>query len=253
MTAPREFPVFGLRFSQLLAAQKAIFYVLSQRRRKRRSKQKQQCNEAPRIGVGYDSHRLVAGRTLHLGGVVVPYERGLVGHSDGDALLHAIGDALCGAAGTSRYRPDVSRYGRRLERCRQPRTSARDLSARGGKRLRGRKYRRGCDRASAENIAVRGAMRAAIAEIVETSVEDVNLRGKNRRKDGRARRRRRHRGSRRLPADAALKSQHSLFNHRKRKALPVRVLAPAAPHRNYGNYEFAGSQLRGQRSNDAAF
>jgi 2-C-methyl-D-erythritol 2,4-cyclodiphosphate synthase len=52
-----------------------------------------------RVGVGYDVHRLVEGRTLRLGGVIVPYERGLAGHSDADVLLHAITDALLGAAG----------------------------------------------------------------------------------------------------------------------------------------------------------
>lgn len=52
-----------------------------------------------RIGSGFDAHRLVADRPLLLGGVRVPYERGLLGHSDGDCLLHAICDALLGAAG----------------------------------------------------------------------------------------------------------------------------------------------------------
>ncbi|MEX0749783.1 MAG: 2-C-methyl-D-erythritol 2,4-cyclodiphosphate synthase [Dehalococcoidia bacterium] len=51
-----------------------------------------------RIGQGFDAHRFVEGRKLMLGGVEVPYERGLAGHSDGDVLLHAIIDALLGAA-----------------------------------------------------------------------------------------------------------------------------------------------------------
>ena len=51
-----------------------------------------------RIGHGYDVHRLVTGRPLILGGVTVPYEKGLDGHSDADVLLHAITDALLGAA-----------------------------------------------------------------------------------------------------------------------------------------------------------
>ncbi len=50
-------------------------------------------------GIGWDSHRLVAGRPLILGGVEIPYERGLDGHSDADVLAHAIVDALLGAAG----------------------------------------------------------------------------------------------------------------------------------------------------------
>lgn len=52
-----------------------------------------------RVGSGYDVHRLVAGRKLILGGVAIPYEKGLLGHSDADVLLHAICDALLGAAG----------------------------------------------------------------------------------------------------------------------------------------------------------
>ncbi len=50
-----------------------------------------------RIGIGYDIHRLVKGRRLLLGGVEIPYSKGLLGHSDGDALLHAVCDALLGA------------------------------------------------------------------------------------------------------------------------------------------------------------
>ena len=51
-----------------------------------------------RFGMGYDVHRLVAGRKLILGGVEIPWEKGLLGHSDADVLLHAIADALLGAA-----------------------------------------------------------------------------------------------------------------------------------------------------------
>ena len=51
-----------------------------------------------RVGMGYDVHRLTEGRDLILGGVKIPYEKGLLGHSDADVLLHAIMDALLGAA-----------------------------------------------------------------------------------------------------------------------------------------------------------
>lgn len=51
-----------------------------------------------RIGHGYDVHRLAAGRRLILGGVEIPYEKGLLGHSDADVLVHAVMDALLGAA-----------------------------------------------------------------------------------------------------------------------------------------------------------
>jgi 2-C-methyl-D-erythritol 2,4-cyclodiphosphate synthase len=63
-----------------------------------------------RIGHGYDVHRLVEGRLLILGGVTVPYERGLLGHSDADVLTHAVMDALLGAAGLGdigRHFPDT--------------------------------------------------------------------------------------------------------------------------------------------------
>jgi 2-C-methyl-D-erythritol 2,4-cyclodiphosphate synthase len=52
-----------------------------------------------RVGIGFDSHRLIEGRKLILGLVEIPFERGLAGHSDGDVLSHAIADALLGAAG----------------------------------------------------------------------------------------------------------------------------------------------------------
>ena len=58
-----------------------------------------------RIGHGYDVHRLVEGRALILGGVAVPYEKGLLGHSDADVLTHALIDALLGAAAL----PDIGR------------------------------------------------------------------------------------------------------------------------------------------------
>ena len=63
-----------------------------------------------RIGEGWDTHALVEGRKLILGGVLVPYERGLLGHSDADVLLHAITDALLGAAALGdigRHFPDT--------------------------------------------------------------------------------------------------------------------------------------------------
>ena len=52
-----------------------------------------------RIGIGYDVHRLVEGRELVLGGVTIPFEKGLFGHSDADVLIHAVCDALLGATG----------------------------------------------------------------------------------------------------------------------------------------------------------
>ena len=67
-----------------------------------------------RIGYGYDVHRLVSGRRLVLGGVHIPYFKGLEGHSDADVLLHALTDALLGAAALgdmgSHFPPDDLRY-----------------------------------------------------------------------------------------------------------------------------------------------
>jgi 2-C-methyl-D-erythritol 2,4-cyclodiphosphate synthase len=65
---------------------------------------------AIRVGEGWDTHALVAGRPLVLGGVTIPHSHGLLGHSDADALLHAITDALLGAAGMGdigRHFPDT--------------------------------------------------------------------------------------------------------------------------------------------------
>ena len=64
-----------------------------------------------RVGIGYDSHRLVEGRSLVLGGLRIPFERGLDGHSDADAVAHALTDALLGAAGAGdigRLFPDTA-------------------------------------------------------------------------------------------------------------------------------------------------
>lgn len=64
-----------------------------------------------RVGQGYDVHQLVVGRPLILGGVHIPFDKGLLGHSDADALLHAITDAILGAAGMGdigHHFPDTS-------------------------------------------------------------------------------------------------------------------------------------------------
>ena len=63
-----------------------------------------------RVGMGYDVHKLTEGRELILGGVTIPYEKGLLGHSDADVLLHAVMDALLGAAALGdigRHFPDT--------------------------------------------------------------------------------------------------------------------------------------------------
>lgn len=69
---------------------------------------------APRVGIGYDIHRLAPDRRLVIGGVAIEHPTGLVGHSDGDVLLHALMDALLGAAGLgdlgSHFPSDDPRY-----------------------------------------------------------------------------------------------------------------------------------------------
>jgi 2-C-methyl-D-erythritol 2,4-cyclodiphosphate synthase len=63
-----------------------------------------------RVGIGYDVHRLVEGRPLILGGSTIPFGKGLLGHSDADVLLHALGDAILGALGLGdigRHFPDT--------------------------------------------------------------------------------------------------------------------------------------------------
>ncbi len=131
-----------------------------------------------RVGLGYDSHRLEAGRALIIGGVRVPFERGLLGHSDGDVLLHAIGDALVGAAGL----PDIGRL--------FPPDEARWKDADSWLLLQAmaRKVREAgwlvvnVDAvlvAQAPKIApFVPAMRERIASALQVSVEQVNVRGK---------------------------------------------------------------------------
>ena len=132
----------------------------------------------PRIGVGYDSHRLVEGRPLRLGGIEIPFERGLFGHSDGDALLHAIGDALCGAA----CLPDIGQL--------FPDDDATWKNADSRELLRGifaRVAQNGFAVGNIDAVVIAQhpklspfilQMRNCIAQIVETQIENINVRGK---------------------------------------------------------------------------
>ena len=81
-----------------------------------------------RIGMGYDVHKLVEGRDLILGGEKIPYEKGLLGHSDADVLIHAIMDALLGAAALG----DIGKH--------FPDTDPACKRASGGASLRNRQY-----------------------------------------------------------------------------------------------------------------
>ncbi|HTP94424.1 MAG TPA: 2-C-methyl-D-erythritol 2,4-cyclodiphosphate synthase [Burkholderiales bacterium] len=87
-----------------------------------------------KIGQGFDVHALVAGRRLVIGGVEIPYEKGLAGHSDADVLLHAVCDALIGAAGLGdigRHFPDSDPRYRGIDSRELLREVARKLAERG--------------------------------------------------------------------------------------------------------------------------
>jgi 2-C-methyl-D-erythritol 2,4-cyclodiphosphate synthase len=132
-----------------------------------------------RVGLGFDVHRLVAGRPCILGGIELPHERGPLGHSDGDAVLHAIADALLGAAGLD----DLGT----LYPDRDPRwkdASSAVLLADVVARVRAAGY-------AIENVDVvvategpriaphRPAMRARIAELCGIPPDAVNVKGKS--------------------------------------------------------------------------
>jgi 2-C-methyl-D-erythritol 2,4-cyclodiphosphate synthase len=132
-----------------------------------------------RIGIGYDLHRLVPGRPCVLGGVAIPHSAGPLGHSDGDALLHALADALLGAAGLedlgSRY-PDGDPRWKGADSAALLADVARSVGAAGF---------------AVENVDLvvvadapriapwRAAIRARVAEILGVPPESVNVKGKS--------------------------------------------------------------------------
>ncbi len=128
-----------------------------------------------RIGQGIDAHRLVAGRPLVLGGVAIPFDRGLEGHSDGDALLHAVTSALIGALGEGdlgRHFPssDPSLAG----------IASTEILARIAARIRERGYTLGNLDATIVAQAPRLAgyldkMRAVIADVLGVPADCVNV------------------------------------------------------------------------------
>jgi 2-C-methyl-D-erythritol 2,4-cyclodiphosphate synthase len=130
-----------------------------------------------RAGIGFDAHPFAVGRPLRLGGVEIPHEAGLLGHSDGDALLHAIADAILGAAGLAslgEYFPDDDR--------RHEDADSADLLA----RVHDAARRAGFTVENVDGVVIaeaprvapyRDAMRTRIAEVLEVPVDRVNVRG----------------------------------------------------------------------------
>lgn len=132
-----------------------------------------------RVGLGFDLHRLVAGRPCVLGGVRIPHSAGPLGHSDGDAVLHAIADALLGAAGLDDLGtlfPDTDAAWKDADSARILAEVAAKVRARGFELV---------------NIDVviategpriaphRAAMRARISELCGLAPTDVNVKGKS--------------------------------------------------------------------------
>lgn len=137
-----------------------------------------EASEETRVGIGYDSHRLVEGRPLMLGGVPVPHFKGLLGHSDADVLLHAIGDAICGASGM----PDIGQL--------FPDSDAAWKDADSWNLLRSialRAYEAGWRIGNVDAVLIAQQpkiapyvleMRERVAQALEIATENVNIRGK---------------------------------------------------------------------------
>jgi len=128
-----------------------------------------------RVGSGYDVHRLVQGRKLILGGVTIPFEKGLLGHSDADVVLHAVCDALLGAAGLG----DIGQYFPDTE-ARFKDISSMDLLARTCQLVRDKGFR--VNNVDATILAEaprldqhRSAMRANIAGMLKLDPSHVNI------------------------------------------------------------------------------
>lgn len=137
-----------------------------------------------RIGEGWDVHALVADRKLILGGIEVPYHLGLLGHSDADVLLHAITDALLGAAGLGdigTHFPDTDARFKGADSC--------VLLAEAARRVREKGYEIGNVDSTVIAQAPKlmpfiGAMRSAIALALGVSADQVNVKAKTAEKMG---------------------------------------------------------------------
>ncbi|MFH0910718.1 MAG: 2-C-methyl-D-erythritol 2,4-cyclodiphosphate synthase [Planctomycetota bacterium] len=131
-----------------------------------------------RAGIGFDIHRLVRGRRLVLGGVEVPAESGLLGHSDGDALLHAVTDALLGAIGAGdigELFPDTAPENKDRDSSDFVREAARRARAAG---FRVQNLDATVILESPRLSAHKGAIRARLAELCECDPSRVNVKAK---------------------------------------------------------------------------
>ncbi|MGB3071837.1 MAG: 2-C-methyl-D-erythritol 2,4-cyclodiphosphate synthase [Ottowia sp.] len=131
-----------------------------------------------RVGEGWDVHALVPGRKLMLGGVQIPHTHGLLGHSDADALLHAITDALLGAAGLG----DIGRHFPDTDEAFSGADSA-TLLTEAARRVREKGWRIGNVDSTVIAQAPRlapyiGAMCQRIAEVLQVAPEKVNVKAK---------------------------------------------------------------------------
>jgi len=137
-----------------------------------------------RIGEGWDVHALVTGRPLVIGGVTIPFEKGLLGHSDADVLLHAITDALLGAAGLGdigHHFPDTDERFRGADSAVLLAEAARRVSEQGWKIVN-------LDStviAQAPRLAPHiDAMRQRIAQVLQVQATQVNVKAKTAEKMG---------------------------------------------------------------------
>jgi len=137
-----------------------------------------------RVGQGFDVHALVPGRRLVIGGVEIPFERGLLGHSDADVLLHAITDAILGAAGLG----DIGQLFPDTDECHRD-ADSRDLLRLAVKRVHDAGWK--IENVDATVIAERpriaphvAAMRTAIAACIGLDPQAVSVKGKTTEKLG---------------------------------------------------------------------
>ena len=137
-----------------------------------------------RVGIGYDIHRLVRGRKLKLGGIVIPSDKGLAGHSDGDAVLHALTDAILGAAAlgdigdhfSDRDKANAGRDSRDFIR------QALKLASRKGLRVNNADVIIIAERPKLS--AHKAALRQAVADLLGVKVERVGIQAKTNEKLG---------------------------------------------------------------------